>query len=210
MEKVNKTEKFWDRLANRFDKRAGHFERTYNQTVENTQKHLHAGDIVLDYGCATGEVAIEIAGDVKEVHGIDISSKMIAAAKSKAAERKIKNVDFTYTTIFVEGFKKESFDVILALNILHLVEDTQKVIQRINELLKPGGLIVSATACMGEKKSFINILIFLLTKMRIIPCMKFFEISELKDSITNGNFQIVEAESLNQSGTEYFIAAKKI
>ena len=207
---MNKTEKFWDKLANQFDRRTKHFEQAYIKTVENTKKHLHAGDIVLDYGCATGEVAIEIAGNVKEVHGIDISSKMIAAAKSKAAEHKIEKIDFTHATLFAEGFKQGSFDVILALNILHLVEDTQKVMQRINDLLKPGGLVISATTCMGEKKSFINILLFLLTKMRIVPNMRFFKVSELAESITNGNFQIVETNSLDHSQASYFIAAKKL
>jgi 2-polyprenyl-3-methyl-5-hydroxy-6-metoxy-1,4-benzoquinol methylase len=133
---------------------------------------------------------------VKEIHGIDISSKMIEAAKGKADERKIENIDFAQATIFDERYRRESFDVILALNIMHLVEDTQKVMQRINELLKPGGLIISSTACLGEKKTFLSILlsipIFLLIKIGIPPYLRSFKIPELEDSITKENFQIVE------------------
>ena len=212
---MNKSEKFWDKLSNKFDKRARHFEQTTIKTVENTNKYLNVSDIVLDYGCATGIITYEIAGNVKEVHGIDISSKMIEAAKRKAGERKIENINFAQATIFDERYKRESFDVILAFNIIHfLLEDTQKVMQRINELLKPGGLIISSTACLGEKKTFLSFLLFflsfILTKIGIVPNMRFFKISELEDLITNGNFQIVKTESLNHSPEEYFIVAKKV
>ncbi len=207
---MNKSEKFWDKMAGQFDKRAKYFEQP---PVEKSKKYLNGSYIVLDYGCATGTVTSEISDSVKEIYGIDISSKMIDVAKRKANEHKNKNTYFAQSTIFDERFKRESFDVILAFHILHFPEDTQKVMQRINELLKPGGLIISVTACMGEK-TFINILQFLffspLIKLGIIPYMRFFKMSELEDSITNANFQIVEAENLNHSPTNYFIVAKKI
>ena len=210
---MNKTEKFWDKVSKKFDKRSQKIDQTEIKTLENTKKYLNVNDIVLDYGCAIGTMAIEIADNVKKIHGIDISTKMIDTAKRKAVERKIKNIEFTKSTIFDERFKRESFDVILAFNILHFLEDTQKVIKRINELLKPGGLIISVTPCLGEKKAFINILIFLLvflqTKMGIVPYIRFFRISEFEDSIANANFQIVDSESLHSPGGQYFIVAKK-
>jgi len=210
---MNKTEKFWDKVSNKFDKRSRKIDQTEIKTLENTKKYLNVNDIVLDYGCAIGTMTIEIADNVKMIHGIDISLKMIDAAERKAAERKIENIHFAQSTIFDERYKRESFDVILAFNILHFLEDTQKVMTRINELLKPGGLIISVTPCLGEKKSFINILIFLLvflqTKMGIVPYIRFFRISEFEDSIANGNFQIVETESLHRPWEQYFIVAKK-
>ena len=146
---MNKTEKFWDKVSNKFDKRSQKIDQTEIKTLENTKKYLNVNDIVLDYGCAIGTMAIEIADNVKKIHGIDISPKMIDAAKRKAAERKIENIHFAQSTIFDERYKRESFDVILAFNILHFLEDTQKVMTRINELLKPKGLIISVTPCLG-------------------------------------------------------------
>lgn len=207
---MNKSEKFWDIIANNFDKNDKDFKQIHIKTLESAKKYLNVNNVVLDYGCATGNVSIEIANNVKEIYGIDISSKMINEAKRKANELKIKNIDFTQSTIFDERFKKESFDVILAFNIILHLDDTQKIMQRINELLKQGGFLISVTSCMGEKKTFLSILLFFLIKIGILPNMRFFKISELEDSITNGNFQIVETESLNQSSMNYFIAAKKI
>lgn len=208
---TKKSEKFWDLVSDDFDNRAKAEEKngaqTHIRTVENTKKYLRESDSVLDYGCATGTVAFEIINNVKEVHGIDISSKMIEIAQRKAAVCKTGKPDFVQTTIFDNRLKRESFDIILAFNILHFAEDTPKVIQRIHELLKPGGLFLSATPCQGETKSFLGFLLLLVTKMGIIPPIRFYKISELKDFVNGGNFHIVETERLNP--TEYFMVAKK-
>ncbi len=205
---MNRSEKFWDKMANYYDQEEKKDEQTYIKIIEKTKKYLKISDIVLDYGCGTGLISNEIADNVKVIHAIDISSKMIEIAKGKADEHKIKNIDYAHSTIFDERYKKGSFDVILVFYILHLLEDTHKVMQRINELLRPGGLIISATPCMGEK-TFLSILLSLVGKIGLIPNIRSFKISELEDSIANGNFEIVETECLLQSSPEYFIVAKK-
>ena len=205
-----KSEKFWDKVANQSDKQVNKIDQTYIKTVENTKKRLNISDIVLDYACGTGIITNEIADDVKEIHAIDISSRMIDVAKSKAGERNIENINFAQSTIFDERYKKESYNVIMAFNILHLLEDTQKVMRRINELLKPGGLFISATPCLGEKKAFLGIFLFLLSKIGIVPYLKMLKFSELEGLIANGNFQIVENENLHHTLPNYFIVAKKL
>jgi 2-polyprenyl-3-methyl-5-hydroxy-6-metoxy-1,4-benzoquinol methylase len=207
---MNKSEKFWNRAADQSDKQDNEMDQTYIKTIENTKTHLNSSDIVLDYACGTGIITNEIAGNVKKIHAIDITSKMIEVAKRKAGGRNIENIHFAQSTIFDERFKRETFNVILAFNILHLLEDTQKVIQRINELLKPGGLFISSTACMGEKSKFLGVFISLLSKIGIFPYLKILKISELEDLIDRGNFQIVETENLNSTTSNYFIVAKKI
>ncbi|MBT4442594.1 MAG: class I SAM-dependent methyltransferase [Oceanospirillaceae bacterium] len=39
----------------------------------------------MDYGCGTGTASCVLASQVKEIHGIDISSEMIRVAKKKSA-----------------------------------------------------------------------------------------------------------------------------
>jgi len=203
----------WDKLAKNWDTPGVSLGQNDLKIIERTKKYLNASDAVLDYGCATGSIAIEIANTAKETHGIDISSKMIDIARRKAEERKIKNIDFTKATIFDESLEEESFDLILAFSILHLAENSTQVIGRINQLLKPGGFFISATPCLGEK-TFISILlnipIFLLSNIGILPHIIFYSTSKLAASITNSNFQIVENENLSVHPiTECFIVARK-
>lgn len=209
MDTRNKAEKFWDRTVNYYDKVEKRDEKCYLSSIEKAKKYLKVDDIVLDFGCGTGLVCNEIADNVKMVYAIDISSKMIEIAKNKAFGRKIQNIDYTHTTIFDERFKRGSFDAIIVFYILHLLEDTHKIIQRINELLKPGGLIISATPCMGEKPLYKSLL-SIASKIGITPKIKAFKISELEHLFIKENFEIIETACLKMNSPQYILIAKKL
>ncbi len=198
MDSHNQAEKFWDRIANNYDKEEKKDTQTYSHIFEKTRKYLKGSDVVLDYGCGTGLVSNEIAGNVKMVYAIDISSKMIEIAKNKATGREIENIDYAYSTIFNDRYKNGSFDVILAFYILHLSDDSQRVIQRVNELLKPGGLFISATPCMGDKL-ILNKLLSIASKIGIVPKIKSFKFPDLEGLIKKENFEIIETECLHLS-----------
>ena len=80
---MDKSEKFWDSASKNYDKTEERFEYIHSKSRENTKKHLKPNDIVLDYGCGTGTASCEFANLVKEIHAIDISSKMIEISKEK-------------------------------------------------------------------------------------------------------------------------------
>ena len=90
-----KSEKMWNQLAKNWDTPGVSLGENDLRIIERTKKYLNASSVVLDYGCATGSIALEIASMAKEVHGIDISSNMIEIARRKADERGIKNIAFT-------------------------------------------------------------------------------------------------------------------
>lgn len=209
-----KSEKMWNQLAKNWDTPGVSLGENDLKIIERTKKYLNANSVVLDYGCATGSIALEIASMAKDVRGIDISANMIEIAKRKANERGVKNIAFTKATIFDESMEKESFDVILSLSILHLVEDSAQVMDRVNHLLKPGGIFISATPCLGEKafvSVLMNIPIFVLSKAGLLPSINFFSASSLAATITDAGFQIVEREDFSvRPLRECFIVARKI
>ena len=206
---MNKSERFWDKRALEYDRQDKKYELSSNKAVENTIDYLKNDNIVLDYGCGYGLITSKLAKSVKEIHGIDISPKMIEVAKRKADEHSFENIIYTQSTIFDDVLKEESFDVVVAYSLLHLLEDLQKSVERINNLLKPGGLFISDTVCMGEKKSALGFFLLLLSKIRLIPQVKKLKFSELEGLIANGGFQIIKAEDLHQTSLDYFIVAKK-
>lgn len=203
----------WNKLAKNWDTPGVSLGENDLKIIERTKKYLDASAVVLDYGCATGSIALEIAGMAKEVRGIDISANMIELARTKADERGVKNIAFTKATVFDESLKEGTFDVILSLSILHLVENPARVIGRVNQLLKPGGIFISATPCLGEKtflSMLMNIPIFVLSKLGLIPSITFFSASSLVETITSAGFQIVEQEDLlARPLRECFIVARK-
>jgi 2-polyprenyl-3-methyl-5-hydroxy-6-metoxy-1,4-benzoquinol methylase len=132
---------------------------------------------------------------------------MIELAKGKAKENKVLNIDFEQTTIFDKKLKTESFDVILCFYLLHLLEDTPRVMKRINNLLKPGGLIISATPCI--RGTYFGYLLSPISKIGLIPPITTFNVPELEKLITDEDLDIVGVECLHKSGQQYFVVAKK-
>jgi 2-polyprenyl-3-methyl-5-hydroxy-6-metoxy-1,4-benzoquinol methylase len=208
--KINRTEKFWDRIAKQWDADGNKLNETSIKVIKKTKKHLADDDLVLEYGCGTGTISNQLAENVREIQGIDISSKMIEVAKRISHERNIENIHYAKSTIFNETYKPESFNAITAYSILHLVEDTPKVLRRINELLKPGGIFISFTPCLGERPTIFGLVLSILRKTRLVPHINMLTISELENLIAAGNFQIVETEILEHAPASYFIAAQKI
>jgi hypothetical protein len=84
---------------------------------------------------------------------------------------------------------------------------------RVNQLLKPGGIFISATPCLGEKtflSVLMNIPIFLLSRVGVIPSITFFSASSLTESITHAGFQMIEQKDLSARPLrEYIIVARK-
>ena len=211
---MDKSAKFWDKIADKYDSAEERFEPIHTKIVEKTKKYLTGNETVLDYGCATGTKAFKLAGHAKKIRGIDISSKMIEIAQKRAVSNNAQNVEFEQTNLFDERLKRGSFDVILAFAIMHALEDNGQVMRRIDELLKPGGYFISATPCLKEKMTFSNefqlYFTLLMSQLGVIPVtLHRFRFSELSDLIVNGNFRIVESEKLFYQMSSYFIVVKK-
>ncbi len=211
---MSKSKKFWDSASKNYDKTEERFEYIHKKSRENAKRHLESYNVVLDYGCGTGTTACEIANDVKEIHAIDISPKMIEISKKKAAEKNIKNVIFEEGDIFDEKLKKESYDRILAFNMLHTIPNPESAVQRINELLKPDGLFISITPCLGDKMSFLIglqiRLVQVMCKIGIIPIpIRRIKSSDLDELIINGNFLNIDTEKIYKGASSYFMVAKK-
>jgi len=212
--RLNKSEKFWDGASKNYDNTEERFEYIHGRSRENTIKFLKNGDTVLDYGCGTGTAACLFSGKVKEIHAIDISSKMISIAKDKAAVAKVANISFEQSDIFDSKYSNESYDVILAFNMLHTVPCPQDVLLRINQLLKPEGLFISVTPCLGQKMSFlVNLqiqLVRVLCKLGFIPIpIRRITNSQVEDLLEAGGFQTLESEVIYKEASSYFVVAKK-
>lgn len=198
-------EKFWDRIANNYDKEEQRDEKIHLQIIEKSIPYLRPTDTVLDFGCATGLAAAELSKYVKNIHAIDFSSKMIAIAKAKVEQQ---NIEFIHTTIFDDRLTPNSYDVILAFFVLHLMEDPALIIRKIHELLRPGGILLAVTPCMGNKP-LLNGLFSILGRFGLVPQIKSFKLNELEQLLRRGGFEITENMLLPKTSNQYFMVSKK-
>ena len=101
---------------------------------------LTPGPRVLDAGCGTGRVAIELAARGFEVTGLDIDPEMLAAAQRKAPEITWIHGDLSSAEL------ADTYDtVVLAGNVLIFVADgtEAQVLARCAAHLRPGGLLIA-------------------------------------------------------------------
>ncbi len=211
---INKIQKFWNKQAKKYDHSERQFESVFKEVVSKTKEYLNTSDEVMDFGCATGTKTLELAESTKHIHGIDISDEMIKKAMKKKNELKIMNASFSQGSIFKNDLKKTSFNKIISYGVIHLLDDKEKVMQKIHELLKPGGLFISTTACLKDKMAFKNRLEFnaflLIKKLGIFPLhLNMFKPENVEEIITNQGFQIVKSETIFHGITISFIIAKK-
>jgi ubiquinone/menaquinone biosynthesis C-methylase UbiE len=113
-----------------------------------TQARIQPGDAVLDVGCGTGTLAIEVqnrVGRAGRVVGVDPSPQQIARARSKAARRHMA-IDFQIGVIEHLAFPDQTFDVVLSTLMMHHLPNTLKRqgLAEIARVLKPGGRLVIA------------------------------------------------------------------
>jgi len=209
-DKLKRSEKFWDRMSKNFDKPKKKKDQKLPKTVRYSEKYLNENDTVLDFGCATGKITIDISNYVKQIYGIDLSSKMIEIANKKVHEQNLKNIYFQQSTIFNSKFEDESFNVILGFNILHLIENGPKVLERIHRLLKLDGIFISATPCLHDNNVFLRTVLNFVSKLKVIPYIKSLSFLDLEKLISDGKFEIIQNINISQSIPNHFIVAKKI
>ncbi|NPD48161.1 MULTISPECIES: class I SAM-dependent methyltransferase [unclassified Lentimicrobium] len=211
---ISKTQKFWDKQAKRYDDNERQFDPVFKEIILGTKNHLSANDKVLDFGCATGTKTIALAESVKHIHGLDTSSEMINEANKKIIGGHLKNISFAQGDVFDNGFKMASFDKIISYGVIHLLNDSNKTIGRIHNLLKRDGLFISSTACLESKMAFKNSLEF--KAFRLIKNLGFFPLhlnmftpEKVERLLTNQGFEIIKAETIFHGITISFIIARK-
>lgn len=205
---MDRSEKYWNKTAHAYDQEEMKDRALRLTILEKVKQYLNKQDTVLDFGCATGLLSNEIAADVHTVQGIDSSAEMILIARNKASASTIQNVNYSQVNLFDESLHPGSFDKILAIYMLHLLDDMPAVLNRIHQLLKPGGLLIAVTPCL-VKKSLSGFALSLISKTGLIPSFGFFNFSSLKDSMVYADLTVVDAACIQQRGQQYFIVARK-
>jgi ubiquinone/menaquinone biosynthesis C-methylase UbiE len=162
---------------------------------------------VLEFGCGSGATAIYHAPHVEYVVATDISDKMIEAAQRKALEAGVKNISFQQGTLDSLKLKNESFDAVLGLNVLHLLDDADGAIANVHRLLKSDGVFVSSTSLIAEINLVFRWLISGMQFLGLAPYVSRFTKIQLISKLMNSGFTI--EREWQTSHESIFIVARK-
>ena len=202
--------RFWDKIADRYSRQPIADEAAYRKKLQVTREYFRPDMEVLEFGCGTGSTAIAHAPYVKHIRAIDVSSRMIEIARSKTEAQKVENVTFERSSIDELDVPDQSLDAVLALSILHLLENEEAVIARVYRMLRPGGIFVTSTACLGDSMlKYIRLVAPVARLLGLMPVVKVFTTEELLASLTGAGFEIDYQWRPTDRKKAVFIVARK-
>lgn len=206
---LNRPKEFWDMRAPTYDHTSGDiYAHAYDLTVERSLSYLKPSGRVLEFACGTGLTTLRLTPHAAYILGIDISPNMADIAREKA--RDIPNVEITNTDLFDPCLELESFDTVTAFNVLLYLPDLPAVLARIRELLRPGGMFLSATDCLGARPSVMGLKKLVKSRTGKMPYVAFFTQRRLERKITQSGFAVLERENLFPNPPNLFIAARRV
>jgi 2-polyprenyl-3-methyl-5-hydroxy-6-metoxy-1,4-benzoquinol methylase/uncharacterized protein YbaR (Trm112 family) len=106
--------------------------------VKNELGKLPNSKLVLEYGCSIGIISSFLANSSQTVFGVDRSFNAIRIAKKESKE----NLDYFVADLHSPIFGKTKFDLIVALNLLELVEPAD-FLKQISGQIQKGYLIIT-------------------------------------------------------------------
>ncbi|MCE5229656.1 metalloregulator ArsR/SmtB family transcription factor [bacterium] len=134
-------EEFFDRIGSRWDALREHaFGPTFH--LEALVRLLPRDLDVADLGAGTGYLLPLLGSHFHKVVAVDMSQQMLDVAKRRIEESGIRNVDLRRGTVESLPLKRAEVDLVLALIILHHVDDIVAVLRQVRHALKPGGRIL--------------------------------------------------------------------
>ncbi|HJL17418.1 MAG TPA: class I SAM-dependent methyltransferase [Sandaracinaceae bacterium LLY-WYZ-13_1] len=141
---------FWDGIAEKYAAKPVDDTAAFERKKAITRERLTPDATIFEIGCGTGTLALEMAPFAGHIHAMDVSSEMVRIAEGKKEAKGVINVTFHRGTL--EGplsIRTGTFDGVWAYSILHLVEDRRGTLERLFELLRPGGHLVASNVCLG-------------------------------------------------------------
>ncbi|ETX14394.1 methyltransferase [Roseivivax halodurans JCM 10272] len=199
---------FWDKAAPRYARRPISDEAAYESTLARTKSYLSASATALELGCGTGTTALRLAPFVREYTATDISGAMIEIAKEKRWETSQRNLSLRQGGVAPGDYFGESYDTVLAFNLLHLVPDLAETLDMVNGLLPVRGLFISKTPAVGEKWVY-RPLVTVLRAFGKAPDVTFLKVSQIDHALVAAGFELVETGLYPPSTPSRFVVARK-
>ena len=135
---------FWDKVSGLYDL----FETVYNGKVyrelgKRVAEEIRQNDIVLECACGTGVISQYIAPKCKQLIATDFSKGMLKQTAKKC--RNYTNIEIRYADMTHLKCRDNSFDKVIAGNVIHLLEEPYIAIKELERVCKVGGKIIIPT-----------------------------------------------------------------
>lgn len=142
---------FWDKVAGIYDLAESLNGKVYTEMCDTTRRLIPEGAKVLDCAAGTGELTFAAAEKASSVLCTDLSENMLNKAREKAEKLGFSNIAFEKRDIFFQPDPDNTYDVVIAGNVLHLLDYPYYAVHELYRVLKPGGKMLIPTFTTKNK-----------------------------------------------------------
>ena len=132
---------FWDMVAPVYDLTQLSYG-TYEHMVDKVCELTPEGASVLELAGGTGKVSRAVCGKASEVLCTDISDNMLKIAERKAKKSGAANISFEKINVFDIRKPEGSFDVVIATQVFHIIDEAWKACAEIKHVTKNMAILV--------------------------------------------------------------------
>lgn len=208
---MDQSMRFWDKTAERYAKDSVSDETTYRKKLAETQSLFAPEMRILEFGCGTGTTAIHHSSHVQHIDAVDISENMLEIGRKKAAAAGVGNITFTRGSLTEFNAEAGSLDAVLGLNVIHLLPDRRTVIAEAARILKPGGLFVSSTVCLGDSAlRLVKFVVPLGKRLGLMPDLFILSQARLTAEVSDAGFAIERQWQHGRNDMVVFMIARKL
>lgn len=137
---------------------------------------------------------------------------MVAIAVEKQVGAPVQQLRFSVADAAQSLSGTAQYDVVLAFNVLHLIDDLDAVLAGVHRALVPGGRLITKTPCMTELNPLITrVLVPVMRLLGRAPYVQSFSADNLKAALIESGFTVEAAERHGVTGKDFraFFVARK-
>jgi len=197
-------ERVWDTLAiterNAMDaaligvKDGEEFDLAGEETAETLKEFITSQDVILDVGCGIGRIEKSLAKYCTEIHGVDVSKRMV-----KLARKRLKGFNNVYihknNGRDLSLFPANKFDFVFSIDVLQHLEKEDAVfyLYEIHRVLKPNGKLYFNVPNFFDERNFRTFMDKYVKNpsSRTVIKMRYYCPEEVKKILTSIGFSIV-------------------
>jgi ubiquinone/menaquinone biosynthesis C-methylase UbiE len=127
---------FWDFCSPFYDFAEKSNGIAYETMLKIVRETVPSNSIVLEVAAGTGSISLAVADKAESVLCTDLSRRMLSVARKKSRKQAVSNVHFDNLDIFNINKSNNSFDVVIAGQVLHLLDEPEKAAAELRRVAK--------------------------------------------------------------------------
>ncbi len=141
-------------IADRYDKEVKEYDSYGHDVIFGMcYEFVKPGDKLLDIGIGTGLASIQFFKAGLKIYGIDSSSEMLNACRSKLFAEELKLHDISGKKL---PYKDRTFNHVICCGVLHFLKDLTNIFSEIKRIMKKDGLFAFTIATLETKQDYIE------------------------------------------------------